>query len=134
MKAISAKITKGLNLGALVKAADNSGAKIVKITGIKHGKGRKARQMACGIADLVKVSVRQGLAEMRQKQLFWAVVVRQRKEYRRLTGERICFADNAVVLLKDEDGNPKGTMVKGPIAREAADRWPFVARLATTIV
>lgn len=134
MKAISANITKGLNMGAFVKAADNSGAKIVKIVGIKHGKGRKARQMACGVADLVKVSVRQGLTEMRQKQLFWAVVVRQRKEYRRLTGERIGFADNAVVLLKDEDGNPKGTMVKGPIAREAADRWPFVARLATTIV
>jgi large subunit ribosomal protein L14 len=133
MKAISAKITKGLNLGSMVIAADNSGAKIVRITGLKHGKGRKARQMSCGIADLVKVSVRQGQTEMR-KQLFWAVVVRQRKEYRRLTGERIGFADNAVVLLKDEDGNPKGTMVKGPIAREAADRWPFVARLATTIV
>ena len=69
-----------------------------------------------------------------KKQVFWAVIVRQRKEYRRLTGDRIAFDDNAVVLLKDVEGNPKGTMIKKPIAREAADCWPFVARIASSIV
>jgi large subunit ribosomal protein L14 len=133
MKAMSSNRVCGINIGSKVNAADNSGAKIVRITGIKHGKGRKGRQLCCGIGDLVKVSVRVGSTEMR-KQLFFAVVVRQRKEYRRSTGERICFADNSVVLLKDEDGNPKGTQVKGPIAREAAERWPFVARIASIIV
>jgi len=133
MRAVSARIVKGINLGCLANVADNSGAKIVKIIGVKGGKGRKGRQLSCGVASLVKVSVRKGATDM-LKQVFWAVVVRQKKEYRRATGERISFADNAVVLLKDEDGNPKGTQIKGPIAREAADRWPFVARIATLIV
>jgi len=133
MKAVGARIVKGINMGALVTAADNSGAKIVKIFGVKGGKGKKGRQFSCGVGDLVRVSVRKGATEI-LKQVFWAVVIRQRKEYLRATGERIAFADNAVVLLKDEDGNPKGTQVKGPLAREASDRWPFVARIATLIV
>jgi large subunit ribosomal protein L14 len=133
MKALAAKVTRGLNIGSSTIAADNSGAKIIRITGIKRGKGRKGRQFSCGVGDMVKVSVKKGLKDM-TSQLFWAVIIRQRKEYRRKTGDRIAFADNAVVLLKDEDGNPKGTMIKGPIAKEAADRWPFVARIANIIV
>lgn len=133
MKAVSARLVRGLNMGALVTAADNSGAKLVRIFGVKGGKGRKGRQPSCGVGSLVKVSVRKGATDI-LKQVFWAVVIRQRKEYRRNTGERIGFSDNAVVLLKDEDGNPKGTQIKGPLAREAADRWPFVARIATIIV
>lgn len=133
MKAVGARIVKGMNMGALVTAADNSGAKIVKIFGVKGGKGRKGQQPSCGVGNLVRISVRKGATDI-LKQVFWAVVIRQKKEYRRATGERICFSDNAVVLLKDEDGNPKGTQVKGPLAREAAERWPFIARIATIIV
>lgn len=133
MKAVNARVTKGLNLGSLLDCADNSGAKFVRITSVKHGKSRKGRQISCGLADLIKVSVRKGAKEMKG-QVFWAVIVRQRKEYRRLTGERICFEDNAAVLLKDEDGNPKGTQIKGPIARETAERWPFVSKIATAVV
>lgn len=133
MKAVAAKIVRAINLGALVNVADNSGAKIVRIVSVKRGKGRKRRQIACGVANLVKVSVRKGTQEVR-KQVFFAVVVRQRKEYRRNTGERISFADNAVVILKDKDGNPKGTQIKGAIAREVTDRWPFVARIANIVV
>ncbi len=133
MKAVAARITKAINIGSLVNVADNSGAKVVRVVGVKRGKGRKGRQLACGVANLIKVSVRKGTPELR-KQVFFAVVVRQRKEYRRATGERISFADNAVVLLKDAEGNPKGTQIKGPIAREAADRWPFVARIANIVV
>ena len=133
MKTIAAKIVKGINIGSEVNVADNSGAKLVRIVAVKRGKGRKGRQLSCGVADLIKVSVRKGNPKMK-KQVFFAVVVRQKKEYRRLTGERICFADNAVVLLKDAEGNPKGTQIKGPIAREAADRWPFISRIASIIV
>jgi large subunit ribosomal protein L14 len=133
MKAISAKRVKAINLGAEVNVADNSGARIARIVGVKHGKSVKGRQIACGVGDWVKISVRKGLPEMRG-QVFDAVVIRQKKEYRRLTGERICFEDNAVVLLKDDKGNPKGTMIKGPIAREVAERWPSIAKLATIIV
>jgi large subunit ribosomal protein L14 len=86
MKAINARVSKGMNLGAYAIAADNSGAKIVKIVGVKHGKGRKGRQIAVKVADWVKVSVRKGNPEMKGK-VFDAVVVRQKKSYRRLTGE-----------------------------------------------
>ena len=133
MKAISSKMSKALNLGCLVNVADNSGAKLVRIFSVKGGKSVRGRQIACGVSDLVKVSVRKGDFEMR-KQVFWAVVVRQKKEYRRLTGERVSFYDNSVVLLKDDKGNPKGTQIKGPIAREVSERWPFVSKLARTIV
>jgi large subunit ribosomal protein L14 len=133
MKAMSAKISKGLNLGCYLNTADNSGARIVKIVAVKRGKGRKGRQMKCGVGDLIRVSVRKGASEMKG-QVFFAVVVRQKKEYRRKTGERISFADNAAVLLKDIDGNPKGTQIKGAIAREVSNKWPFIARLAKIII
>ena len=65
--------------------------------------------------------------------VFDAVVVRQKQPYRRLTGERIMFEDNAVVILKDDKGNPKGTQIKGPIAREVMERWPTVAKQASMV-
>jgi large subunit ribosomal protein L14 len=133
MRAISARITRALNLGSNINVADNSGARVVRIVSVKRGKGRKGRQMSCGVGDLVKVSVRKGASDIKG-QVFFAVIVRQKKEYRRNTGERISFADNAAVILKDGEGNPRGTQIKGAIAREVADRWPFIARLANIVV
>ena len=133
MKAISARATRAFNLGAIVLASDNSGAKIVKIVSVKKGKGTKARQMPARIADWVKVSVKKGIPDMKGK-VFDAVVIRQRKPYRRLTGERIAFEDNAVAILKDDKGNPKGTQIKGPVAREVQERWPSVAKIASIVV
>ena len=132
MKAISARATKALHIGSLVTATDNSGARLVRITGVKKGKTRKKKQMSAKIADWVKVSVREGKPDMKGV-VFDAVIVRVRKPYRRLTGERIAFTDNAVVLLKDE-ANPKGTQVKGPVAREVQERWKEVAKLASFVV
>ena len=132
MKAISAKGTSALNLGALLVAADNSGAKIVKLVSVKKWKGRKNKQACAKIADWVKVSVRKGIPEMRGK-VFDAVVVRLKRPYKRNTGETIMFQENAVAILKDEKGNPKGTIIKGPIAREVLERWPTVAKLASMV-
>ena len=132
MKPISARVTAGLNLGAKMIAADNSGAKIVKLVGVKHGKGTKGRQGSAKMADWVKVSVQKGIPDMKGK-VFDAVVVRQKKSYQRNTGERIAFEDNAVAILKDEKGNPKGTQIKGPIAREIMERWPQVAKIASMV-
>jgi len=129
MKAIQARMTKGLQKGSLIVATDNSGARIVRIAGIKKIKSVKGRHLGCGVGDWVKVSVRKGDPEMKGK-VFDAVIVRQKKPYRRLNGERICFTDNAVVLLKDEKGNPKGTQVKGVVPREIAERWKEVAKIA----
>lgn len=133
MKAISASRVKALNLGSLVVASDNSGARIVRIVGVKKSGAKKGRQTSCGIGDWVKISVRAGKPEMKG-QVFDAVVIRQKKPYRRKTGERICFTDNAVALLKDEKGNPKGTQIKGPVPREINERWKEVAKIASSIV
>lgn len=132
MKSISAKGTMGLNLGAKIISADNSGARIVKLVSVKKAKGRKGKQVGAKIADWVKVSVRKGVPDMKGK-VFDAVVIRQKRMYRRLSGERVCFEDNAVAILKDEKGNPKGTQIKGPIAREVLERWPQVAKIASTV-
>ncbi|MEK6891322.1 MAG: uL14 family ribosomal protein, partial [Nanoarchaeota archaeon] len=127
------RATRGLNIGSEVIAADNSGAQIVRIVSVKKGKTTKKRQQAAKISDWVKVSVRVGKPEMKGE-VFDAVIIRQRKSYRRNNGERIAFSDNAVALLKDEKGNPKGTQIKGPIAREVLERWPSVAKIAKIVV
>ena len=132
MKAINARGTAGLNLGAKVIAADNSGAKIVKLVSVKKWKGRKGKQACAKIADWVKVSVRKGIPDMKGK-VFDAVVIRLKKPYRRLNGERVAFEDNAVAIMKDDKGNPKGTQIKGPIAREVMERWAQVAKIASIV-
>jgi large subunit ribosomal protein L14 len=82
---------------------------------------------------MVMGSVIKGRTDMR-KQVVLAIIVRQRREYRRLDGTMIKFEDNAAVVLKDDKGNPKGTMFKGAIAKEVCERWPAVAKLAKIIV
>jgi large subunit ribosomal protein L14 len=132
MKPISARATAGLNIGAKLIASDNSGAKIVRIVAIKRWKGKKGKQAQAKIADWVKVAVKKGVPDMKGN-VFDAVLIRQKKSYRRLNGERIAFEDNAVAILKDDKGNPKGTIIKGAIAREVMERWPQVAKIASVI-
>ena len=133
MQALKARVTRGLPVGSLVESCDNSGAKLLKIFSVKGHKTSKGRISAAGIGDMVLASVKKGSPEMR-KQVVFAVVVRQKKEYRRPDGERIKFADNALIVLKDEKGNVKGTLIKGPVAKEAADRYPGISKLAQIIV
>ncbi|MEM4396263.1 MAG: 50S ribosomal protein L14 [Candidatus Woesearchaeota archaeon] len=133
MKGIPAKVTKAVQHRSVVNVCDNSGAKKIRIFTFVGSKTRKGRYPSGGVGDLVMASVIDGKPEMR-KQVVYAVIVRQKKEYQRRNGVRICFEDNAAVIVKDVDGNPKGTRIKGPIAKEAAERWPFVAKLANMIV
>ena len=133
MKGLKAHIVKSLPVGTYLDSCDNSGAKHVKIFSVFGHKCRKGQKPAAGVGDLVMVTVKKGKPEMR-KQVAFAIVVRQKKEYRRSDGMRIKFEDNAVVILKDEKGNPKGTIFKGPIAKEVAGRWPAVAKIASSIV
>lgn len=133
MKAISARVTRGCNIGTILVAADNSGALLVRLVGVKHGKVAKRTQMYAKVGDQIKVSVRKGLPDMKGK-VFDAVIVRQKKPYLRLTGERVAFQDNAAVLLKDDKGNPKGTQVKGPVAREVHERYPGISKIAKFVL
>jgi len=130
---VKAKTTRVLPVGSKVQACDNSGAKVIRIVGVYRNKTVKGRLQAAGVGDLLMVSVVRGRPDMRRQKTF-AVVVRQKKEYRRPDGMRVKFEDNAVVVLKDEKGNPKGTIFKGPIAKEAAERWPGIAKIAKIVV
>jgi len=133
MKAIKARITKGLQKGSLVEACDNSGAKVLKVISVKRAKTVKGRTPAAGVGDMILASVIKGRPDMR-KQVVFAVIVRQKKEYRRVSGVRIRFEDNAAVVLKDDKGTPKGTIFKGPIAKEVTERWPGIAKIAKLMV
>lgn len=133
MKAIKARVTNALPVGSEVNTCDNSGAKVLRIFTVVGSKTTKGKISSAGVADLVMASVRKGRPDMR-KQVVYAVIVRQKKEYRRADGTRIKFEDNAVVVLKDDKGNPKGTMFKGAIAKEVTERWPGIAKIASIVV
>ena len=132
MKSISAFPTKGLSQKSQCICADNSGAKIVAIITVMGHKGRKRMKPKAGIADMVNVVVKKGKPEMRKK-VERAVIVRVKKEYRRANGVRVKFEDNAVVLV-DDRGIPKGSEIKGVIAKEVGERWPKIAGIASAIV
>ncbi|HII15294.1 MAG TPA: 50S ribosomal protein L14 [Nanoarchaeota archaeon] len=133
MKAVPAYVTRVLPLGAKIATCDNSGAKIIQLMNVRTIKTIRRRTQQAGVADLCMAAVIKGKPEMR-KQVVFAIIVRQKKEYRRPSGERIKFEDNAAIVLKDDKGNPKGTIFKGPIAKEVADRWPLVAKVASMVV
>lgn len=133
MKAIKAKITRGVNIGSQIPTCDNSGAQIVRVVSVKGHKTRRGRIQGAGIGDMLMVSVVKGEPGLK-KQLFPAVLVRQRRAFRRPDGLRIKFEDNAIVVCKDDKGNPKGTLIKGAVAKEVCERWPAIAKLAGIIV
>jgi len=133
MKAVRASISKALPHGAQLATCDNSGAKMLKIFSVKGSKTVKGRMPEARVGDLVQASVIKGKPDIR-KTVVWAIIVRQKKEYRRMDGTRIKFEDNAAVVLKDDKGNPKGTIFKGPIAKEACERWPGIAKVASIII
>ncbi len=133
MKAVPANITKTLHHGSYLNVCDNSGAKQLKIISVTGYKGVKNRMPRAGVADMILASVVSGRPDMR-KQVVLAVIVRQKKEYRRRDGTRIGFEDNSAVVLKDEKANPKGTIFKGAIAKEVALRWAPLAKVAKLVV
>jgi large subunit ribosomal protein L14 len=133
MKAVKSRITRSLPSQAIINTCDNSGAKVLKLISVKGHKTVRGRIPAAGVGDLIMASVQKGKLEMR-KTVVPAVIVRQRKEYRRPDGTRIKFEDNAAVVLKDLKGNPKGTIFKGAVAKEVAERWPAVAKVARIVV
>jgi len=125
-------LTPGVFNESLVRVADNSGATLARVIGVLHHKTVWRRIPGASVGDIVVVSIRAGKPELR-KQIMHAVVIRQRRPYRRRDGTWICFEDNAVVLVTPE-GEPKGSEIRGPLAKEAAERWPKLAGMASIIV
>ncbi|PSP80201.1 50S ribosomal protein L14 [Halobacteriales archaeon QS_1_68_20] len=132
MEALGADVTQGLEKGSIITCADNTGARELKIVSVSGYSGTVNRHPKAGLGDKVTVSVTKGTPEMR-RQILEAVIVRQRKPIRRPDGTRVKFEDNAAVII-DDVGEPRGTEIKGPIAREVAERFGSVASTATMIV
>jgi large subunit ribosomal protein L14 len=125
-------VTRALVAGSRLACADNTGAKELKLINVMGYKGRLRRAPGACVGEMVAVSVTKGSPDLR-RQILPAVVVRQRKMFRRPDGVRIQFEDNAAVIMTPE-GELKGTEIRGPVAREAAERWPRVANLASIII
>ena len=132
MKGIAAKITKGLQIGSVIKCDDNSGAKELLIIGVKKYHGRRRKLPKAGVGDIIVCSVKKGKPEIRKK-VVKAVIVRQKQPFRRRNGTWIKFDDNAAVLIND-DGMPKGSEVKGIVAKEVAERFAKIATIAKNVV
>ena len=108
-----------IQMQSILDVADNSGArKIAVINPIGGATGRFAR-----LGDLVTASVKEAVpaSAVKKGQVVRAVIVRTAKEYRRRDGSYIRFDRNAAVLV-NEQGEPVGTRVFGPVARELRER------------
>ena len=132
MKGIAGRQTRGLPSMARLQVADNTGAKIAQINNVLKLGGTMRRYPAAGVGDLVRVSIKRGTPETR-RQMYDAVVIRQRRPFRRVDGTWVQFEDNAVVIT-NRRGEVQGSDIKGPVSREAAERWPRIAATAKQIV
>lgn len=115
-----------------LQVADNSGARRVLCIRVLGG----TRRRYATVGDLVVVSVKEALpnSRVRKKQIHKAVVVRTRKEIPRPDGTYIRFDDNSVVLV-DNNREPLGTRIFGPVARELrAKRFMKIVSLAPEVL
>ena len=132
MRAMSSKITGGMTIGSRIKVDDNSGVKMLRIVGKRGYSGRRKRRPTVGIGDIFFGSVIQGKIDMKKK-IVRAVVIRQRKMFRRATGERVIFEDNAAVLVTEKN-EPTASEIKGVVAKEVAERFPKISTISKNIV
>jgi large subunit ribosomal protein L14 len=132
MRAITAHIYGGMHPGSIIRVDDNSGAKTLRLVAKEKYRGRRGRTADIGVGDVLKGAVIQGKVDMRKK-IVRAVIIRQKKEYRRFTGERIRFEDNACVLITDKN-EPQGSEIKGVVAKEVAERFPKIATISKNVV
>jgi large subunit ribosomal protein L14 len=120
---------------SIVTVADNSGAKIARVFKVLGGSKRRY----AGLGDVVVISVQtaEPRKPVKKKDVYKAVIVRQKKPFRRSNGSYVAFDDNAVVLIEKQgkEMGPKGNRVFGPVARELTERgWSNIASLAPEIV
>ncbi|KAK7345732.1 hypothetical protein VNO77_16343 [Canavalia gladiata] len=126
------RMSLGLPVAATVNCADNTGAKNLYIISVKGIKGRLNRLPSACVGDMVMATVKKGKPDLRKKVLP-AVIVRQRKPWRRKDGVYMYFEDNAGVIVNPK-GEMKGSAITGPIGKECADLWPRIASAANAIV
>ena len=126
------RTSAGLCNGSRVLIAYNSGAKIAQIINVDHSNTRLRRLPKASVGDVCTVTIKKGRPELRGN-ILKCVIVRQKMIFRRKDGTHLCFEDNAGVLVSKE-GDPRGTEIRGPIAREAAEQFPRLASISSLII
>jgi large subunit ribosomal protein L14 len=103
-----------------LKVADNSGAREILCIRVLGGTGRRYAR----VGDLIVASVKdaQPNSNVQKGEIIKAVIVRTKNKMQRSDGSSIAFDENAAVILNDDDGNPKGTRIFGPVARELREK------------
>ena len=130
-KPVGGRTSYMLQLRSIVDVADNSGAKKVGVFKVLGGSGHRYAEL--GDIVVVSVKVAEPRKAVKKKEVLRAVVVRQRKPFRRKDGTYIKFDDNAVVILDGKE--PKGGRIFGPIPREIKERgFNTIASLAEEVV
>jgi len=121
-----------IQMQSMLAAADNSGAKRLQCIKVLGGSKRKY----ASIGDVIMVSVKEAMpkAKVKKKDVMKAVIVRTKKEVTRPDGSRIRFDENAAVLINPA-GEPIGTRIFGPVARELrAKRYMKIVSLAPEVL
>ena len=116
----------------ILEVADNTGARKASFIGVLKVKGRRFAQ----VGDMVTVNIKESAPEaaVKKGQVVRAIVVRTKSPIRRTDGTYVRFDTNAVVII-DETGNPKGTRVFGPVARELRNmEYMKIVSLAPEVV
>ncbi len=103
-----------------VKVADNSGARELLCIRVLGGSGRRYARVGDVIVATVKEA--QPNSPVPKGEVVLAVIVRTAKPFQRPDGSSIRFDENAAVVISDRDGNPRGTRISGPVARELRDK------------
>lgn len=117
---------------SMLNVADNSGAKKLMLIGIPY----RSKQRFARLGDVITGTVKKAdpAGSVKSSEIVRSVVVRSKKEVRRSDGSYIRFDENAVVVI-DNHGNPRGSRVFGPIAREVREKgFIKIASLAPEVV
>ena len=126
------RMTYACPVGAVMNCADNTGAKNCYIISVKRWGSRQNRLPAANIGSMFMGTVKKGKPDLRKK-VFPAIMIRQRRPFKRKEGLMIYFEDNAGVIVNPK-GEMKGSAIQGPVAKECADLWPRIASAANSIV
>ena len=132
MKAISTHPTKGIQVGSRLRCIDNSGAKELEVISIMKIKGTRRKQPSGGVGSMIVCSVKKGKPDLKHT-VVRAVITTQKKEYKRINGTRIKFAENSAVLITEKN-EARGNEVKGIIAKEVVERFPSIGKIAAIII
>ena len=116
-----------------LKVADNTGAKVIQCFRVLGGTRRRYAQ----IGDVIVAAVKEAEPRriVKKHDIVRAVVIRQKKAFRRKDGSYIRFDDNAAVILEGKSKDPKGGRITGPVPREIKEKkFDKIANLASEII